>query len=680
MSFTFLTPLFWLGALAVAAPVWLHLRRRQEQKLIRFSTLRFLDDQPTPRASPLRLRDIPLFLLRALAVLLVVGAFAWPYIRRASENVVRESRVYILDNTLSHQAGNGFEKSRARILSDLGKAGMETQIAVVELTGQPRVLIPFGQEAATARRVLAELEASYERGSYLAAFRQANALLANSLGESRQIVLLGDSQENQWTESSQSPPFLEKVQVELPAPSKEAPSNMALSEPRAQRVFLGNKSLINFTAQLRRQGSPTQAKVSLSANGQVIFQRTMEFADKEGSITLQAQWEANPELAIEGELVVQAEPDALAGDNTLYFSVAPVIEGKVALLAQSPYLQVALSSDVMRGRWSTRFLPAGEVGAEMAADQNQDADVLVVESNYLQSTGSRALVQRYLSNGRGVVLIVNRLTPLVNGFLRELGFEAGGTRRARQAGGDSFQYVYGQHPVFHPFLSPDFGNLIEVKVFSHQVLRSARATPLVFDESGDPLLLQGTGTPGKLFVSAFAWDREQTTWPLHLTFIPFLDLCLQNARVESAIPSSFEPGEVFPFVLPPGSQAKAVVVRRGEREVSRTAPAEGQARLKVPSKPGVYQLFLEGNAKPEAAFAVNPSPRESQLNYTAGPEIVQTWQVAAGPAAVRARRLDEAQVTQASILAQKVWWWVLAAGVAVLAAEGLWSNLRKRSA
>ena len=30
MPFSFLNPWFWLGALAVAAPIWLHLRRKRE--------------------------------------------------------------------------------------------------------------------------------------------------------------------------------------------------------------------------------------------------------------------------------------------------------------------------------------------------------------------------------------------------------------------------------------------------------------------------------------------------------------------------------------------------------------------------------------------------------------------------------------------------------------------------
>ena len=42
MPCLFLNPWFWLGALAVAAPIWLHLRRKRETNLVEFSALRFL--------------------------------------------------------------------------------------------------------------------------------------------------------------------------------------------------------------------------------------------------------------------------------------------------------------------------------------------------------------------------------------------------------------------------------------------------------------------------------------------------------------------------------------------------------------------------------------------------------------------------------------------------------------
>ena len=99
MSLSFLYPLAWLGAVSIAVPIWLHLKRRTEDNLVAFSAMRFLDDEPVARARPLWPRNWWLLLLRCLAVLLLTMACAWPYVPGVHQAVIRESRVYILDNT-----------------------------------------------------------------------------------------------------------------------------------------------------------------------------------------------------------------------------------------------------------------------------------------------------------------------------------------------------------------------------------------------------------------------------------------------------------------------------------------------------------------------------------------------------------------------------------------------------
>src|SRR5260370_6658231 len=302
MPFSFLNPWLLLGALALAAPVWLHLRRRKETNLIQFSALRFLDDLPHPRQSPWRLRDLLLFALRVLALLLLVAAFAWPYLRGANAIPIKESRVYILDNTLSHQANDGFTRDRDRVLSETSKAGANIQVAVVELTSAPRVVASFGEDRGTARQKIKDLQPPFQRGSYLAAFRLANSLLANSLGARKHIVLLGDNQENQWNENVNTPPFLRDVEIDLPKTPAAMLPNLSLAEPRVQRIFLGDKSLVNFTVKLNHVGEAKQANIILRANDQVIFNRDVPLEKQPETILLQAQWEAAPASWLRGEV------------------------------------------------------------------------------------------------------------------------------------------------------------------------------------------------------------------------------------------------------------------------------------------------------------------------------------------------------------------------------------------
>ena len=678
MPFSFLNPWFWLGALAIAAPIWLHLRRRRETNIVEFTALRFLEDQPQPRRSPLRLRDLVLFALRVLALLALVAAFAWPYLRGANTAPIRESRVYILDNTLSHQANDGFAHDRDRVLSEISKGPGDVQMAVIELTSVPRVVVSFGESREAARQKLKELEPSFQRGSYLAAFRQANSLLGNSLGDQKRIILLGDNQENQWTENANSPPFLRNVQIDLPKISALGLPNLSLAEPRVQRIFLGDKSLVNFTVKLGHTGEAKTANIQLRANEQVIFNRTVDLVNQPETILLQSQWEADPAAWLRGEVIVEGAPDALAGDNRVYFSLAPVIEGKLALLAQSQYLRLALSPDVMRGQWATRVLEPTKLAAELAA--SEDADVLVVESNYLQSTDARKLLWRYVTNGRGVLLLVNRLAPGISGCLRELGFEAEGTISTPKGTAEKFQFVCSNHPIFHPFLSSDYGDLMDVKVTKYVQLKGSQAMPLVFSEKGAGLFFQGTKFPGKLFVAAFGLDREHTSWPVDQTFIPFLDLTLQTARAEDPIPTTFEPGEISKIQLPAGSTAKEAVLRDEHQVLSRAPVEQGRAQVRMPDKLGVYTLTYDDSIQTEKIFSVNPSPKESQLAYVDTPESLKAWEVNLPPGSGKAAATARGPLSLSGILQQHWWWWMVVLGLAALMLETALAEARVRQA
>ncbi len=679
MSLSFLNPLFWLGALALAAPIWLHLRRKRKFELFQFSALRFLEDAPQPRNGPLQLRDVLLFAFRALALLCLVAAFAWPYLRAANTAPVRESRVYILDNTLSHQATDGFVHDRDRVASEIRSAGADLQLAVIELTAMPRVVVSFGDSRPEAAASVGALHPSYQRGSYLAAFRQAGSLLANSLGEQKRIVFLGDNQRNQWSENPATPPFLRDVQVELPKPPAGPLPNLSLSEPQTQRIFLGDKFLADLNVKLHHTGEARTANIVIRANGQVIFNREVPLEKQPETILVQAQWEADPSAWLQGDATVSGSPDALAGDNRVFFAMAPVAEGTVALLAQSPYLRLALSPEIMRGQWATRVLEPSGLAAELAA--GNDADVLCLESNYLQSGDARKLLWRYLTSGRGVILLVNRVTPAVKEALRELGFEVKGTANPGKTKPEKFHYVYANHPIFHPFLSPDFGNLAEITVSKYTVLKSAQALPLVFSEQGAGLFFQGATTPGRLFVTAFGLDREDTSWPVHQTFIPFLDLALQAARAEDTAPSSDEPGGTAVVQLPAGAKARAAVLRADGREVSRAPVQQGRAELRLPDQPGLYALTYDDAPSVEKVISVNASPRESELSFADPSETMAAWRM---PPALASRASPaaaaQAKMTLPRILQQRYWWWMVLAALAALTLETAWAAMREKSA
>jgi membrane-associated phospholipid phosphatase len=103
----FLSPLFLLGALAVAGPIIFHLIRRTTREVKPFSSLMFLQPTPPRVTRRSRLENLWLLLLRCLVLLaLALGfalGFARPFFRESTaKNAGRSAagrRVAILVDT-----------------------------------------------------------------------------------------------------------------------------------------------------------------------------------------------------------------------------------------------------------------------------------------------------------------------------------------------------------------------------------------------------------------------------------------------------------------------------------------------------------------------------------------------------------------------------------------------------
>jgi hypothetical protein len=209
----------------------------------------------------------------------------------------------------------------------------------------------------------------------------------------------------------------------------------------------------------------------------------------------------------------------------------------------------------------------------------------------------------------------------------------------------------------------------------------------VFGEKGAGFFFQGTRTQGKLFLTAFGLDREHTSWPVHQSFIPFLDLALQTARAEDPTPTNYEPGEVAVVQVSPPLTAKTLVLRdtqlaapqsdEGGHELSRATVEQGRAQLRLPDQPGLYSVSYDDNPAPQKVFSVNPSPKESQLVYSTSPEAVKVWQLAHSDTARIKAAATRAQISLSGILQQRVWWWMLVGGLAALLFEIALTELKK---
>lgn len=679
-----LYPLMALGLLFAAIPIWLHLRRRDENNLVDFSTLRFLQDQPIARSRPLRPQNWPLLLLRLLALLLLVVAFMWPYFRNADTVIVQESRVYILDNTLSHQVDGLFEAARDKIADDLAKQDIQKQIGVIELTSTARTIVRFGDDPTAAAAAVRKRKPSCERGSFIEAFRQANEMLSNSLGTKRHIVLLSDSQANQWTQENASPPFLRNMSLDLPKIRETFRANRSLSQPRAKRSIRDGKHWVDVAVQFTSRGFNDGTRVVFLNRGREVDRKevllTEAQSETEQTRTLFAEWECEPNDWVVGEIQIESNSDALSQDDRVVFSLPPRRTGRVELIARSMYLQRALSPEVMQGRWDVQIeTPEQTTEREVGTA----SDVLCVDTDALSSNSVRAGIRQNLAEGRGVILWVNKPEPLTEGFLLDLGITL---EKPTVAAIDSsgFRYLFFEHPLFSPFQTDQFGDLTEIGFNLYRQLRIPNAVPLAFSTLGDPLIFEVNQYQGRMLVFAFSFERNETTWPIHPSFVPFLDMCLSYARGKPAMTTAYEPGASVVWKLQSAASPDKITVSRLDPESLSDASlkqaaikveiVEGQAGFQLPGQSGHYAV-REGNQRIDAILNVNPSPLESDLVYDGEPKTLLAWQLQ-GEEEIASNTPAQAtgiELSRMEALQQHSWWYLLVTALILFSVELLFS-------
>src|SRR5947209_11195957 len=81
---SFLAPLFLFGLAALAIPILIHLIQRERKRVVAFPSLMFLRRIPYQSVRRRSIRHWFLLCMRALALMLLVAAFARPFFRQGA--------------------------------------------------------------------------------------------------------------------------------------------------------------------------------------------------------------------------------------------------------------------------------------------------------------------------------------------------------------------------------------------------------------------------------------------------------------------------------------------------------------------------------------------------------------------------------------------------------------------
>ena len=161
----FLSPWFLLGLAAIGLPIYVHLLRRHVTTPLPFSSLMFFERGTQSSTRHRRLRYLLLFALRAALLLLLVLAFANPFIRRAAAGANDKLLLLVVDNSFSMRAGSRFADAKQGALQVLASRPRAQRAEVMALGGRLAVLTQPIQDAGALRSAVESIQPGDSRAN-----------------------------------------------------------------------------------------------------------------------------------------------------------------------------------------------------------------------------------------------------------------------------------------------------------------------------------------------------------------------------------------------------------------------------------------------------------------------------------------------------------------------------------
>ena len=331
---SFLAPLALLFGLAVAIPLWLHLRRRKVELRVDFPAVRYLLRAEQEHARELKVRNVLLMLLRVAIVLLVALAAARPLARLGLSGHGPTALALVLDNSMS----TGAVVNGRAVLADLQEAA---HAVLGKARASDRVWLVTADGAVTGG-ARGDVAAAVDRatplsgaGDLAAAVRRAAALAPGAGLPSSRVVVVTDGQANAWPAQLS----IDGAEVLLFAPGTAAPANHAVTRIVADPPHWAPRGTLRATV-LARESLSWRAALGATtlARGTVAGGGTIET----GAAPEARGWTAG---------VIELPTDELRADDVrpfaLHVGAAPAAHADAAVGA---FARTALAALVADGR------------------------------------------------------------------------------------------------------------------------------------------------------------------------------------------------------------------------------------------------------------------------------------------------------------------------------------------
>ncbi len=674
----FLTPAFFLGLAAIAIPVLVHLIQREKKRVIEFPSLMFVRRIPYQSVRRRRIRHWALLLLRAAAIALIVAAFARPFVRRSAEAAAAiggaREIVILLDQSASMGYGDHWARAQDAARGVVRRMGANDRAT----------LVLFGRNAEENMRATADrtrLEAAINAAKvtsaatrYGPALKLAESILARSSVKRREAVLISDFQRSGWS-GSEEVRFPEGLTVTTVSVATPNAANLSVPSVSFARASFSGQERITVTAGLSNKGDEALkgVPVTLTIDGHEIeTERASVAAHASGSVSFTQFTLTGPNV----RGTIHAGTDPLPADNNFHFVLTP--SAPVSLIVvnngDSPSAGLFLSKALAIG--TTPQFQVDETTASRLTPAAFDKRAVVVlnDTTFPPAAGGGAL-RRFVERGGGLLVVAGEHTTWPQGEADLLPGRLGAPVDRMTGRSGSLGYLDYSHPVFEVFKAPRSGDFSAAHVFRYRALQSAPGDRVLarFDDGAIAAAEKKIGT-GRSIVWTSTLDDSWTDIGVKPIFLPLVHQLVRYLAQYEQPASWFTVGQVLDLTARSKTHTDRIVVTPSGERIAQSSLGEGTDGLLELSEQGIYEVRTNGQAsgRPEA-IAVNLDPAESDLNPLDPSELVAAVTGHATPTAVQPEQATQMTREEAE-RRQSLWWYLLLAGVGLLAAETVIAN------
>ena len=655
-----LAPLFLAGLIAIAVPILVHLVHRERKEPMPFPSLMFLRRVPFKSAKRQRIRYWLLFLLRTFALVLIVAAFARPWLKtpRAAAAAGKDGRdiAILIDRSYSMSTRGVWARAQSAAIEAIKAAKPEDRITVAAFGEHAEVLARPEDARNQAIAAVQALRPTGEVTRYAPAVRLAASALNRPNAE---ITWITDRQRSGWRSVEQ---------IDVPAGTTtrvidvaaQNTNNVLITDAKVEQSSSGKARRAVPHARISNNSDAiADVPAQLSLGGRVQQARTVR-VPAHGSATV--TFDPIPESAVSGEIHIDRDDD-IATDNVVYFTAAR---------SGQPLVRI-ISDDALSPYYFERALRAGDSAAyaiarapTLAAADLADASVVVLLQKSLPAGKTAERLHDFVQSGGGLVLVstptraTNELLPIRNARAVE-----------RTSDPATLIPVDVRHPLFAAFASEGSDPFVGARV--DRYLRGDPANgveTIARFNDGAPALAELRVGRGKVLYWATSFDRAAGDFVLQPGFAPFIQQLVQYAAGSGRAQQTFAVGGFVDVDnVVPTKIAAFVTTPSGERSRMPTTNTPRVLRLETP---GVYQI--QGESGGSDFVVANVDVSESDLTAadatTFEQAVTPTKQATVAPVTLSTAREDAAK--------QSIWWYMLIAAFALLLADTLLGNRLSR--